>query len=132
MVEGIRVIRVWSLITSNDGTLKQSLDYLSFICIAVLAVCFVHKIGVKGVTYPQCFTAAVGIENFEVIIYSGNVVEVILGTGSFSNYLIPPRYFPELDVEENNWCLEVRFNNPTNTSIVSIKSVENFVPHFLF
>lgn len=59
-VEGIRVIRVWSFITSNEGTLKRILDYVSFMVMATIASCFVRKVDVIVATSPQFFTACAG------------------------------------------------------------------------
>lgn len=56
-VEGIRVIRVWSYITANEGFVKRILDYLSFMCTATMAALFVRKVDVVVGTSPQFFTA---------------------------------------------------------------------------
>ena len=65
MVDGIRVIRVWSFITANEGFLKRILDYMSFMLTATIAALFVRKVDVIVGTSPQFFTAcaacAVGI-----------------------------------------------------------------------
>jgi len=54
---GIRVIRVWSYITANEGFVKRILDYQSFMVSAILASLFVRRVdGVVG-TSPQFFTA---------------------------------------------------------------------------
>ena len=60
MTEGIRVIRVWSFITSNTGTLKRILDYLSFMVMAIIAACVVRKVDIIVATSPQFFTACAG------------------------------------------------------------------------
>lgn len=60
MMEGIRVVRVWSFITANEGTLKRILDYLSFMVMATIASCFVRKVDVIVATSPQFFTACAG------------------------------------------------------------------------
>lgn len=60
VVEGIRVVRVWSFITANEGTLKRILDYLSFMVMATIASCFVRKVDVIVATSPQFFTACAG------------------------------------------------------------------------
>ena len=39
-IEGIRVIRVWSYITANDGTIKRIMDYISFMFMSFLASFF--------------------------------------------------------------------------------------------
>lgn len=53
---GIRVIRVWSYITANEGFVKRILDYLSFMVSAILAAVFVRKVDVVVGTSPQFFT----------------------------------------------------------------------------
>lgn len=59
IVDGIRVIRVWSYITSNKGTFKRTIDFLSF---AVTS--FIEGIRVKCdlivATSPQFLTAVSG------------------------------------------------------------------------
>ena len=56
-MEGIRVIRVWSYITANEGFLKRILDYQSFMAAATLASPFVRGVDVVVGTSPQFFTA---------------------------------------------------------------------------
>lgn len=56
-INGIRVIRVWSYITANDGLVKRILDYVSFMVTATLAAIFVRKVDVIIGTSPQFFTA---------------------------------------------------------------------------
>ncbi len=56
IIEGIRVIRVWSYITSNSGFLKRILDYISFMPPAFFASLFVKKPDVVVGTSPQFFT----------------------------------------------------------------------------
>lgn len=53
---GIRVIRVWSYITANEGFVKRILDYQSFMVSASLAALFVRKVDVVVGTSPQFFT----------------------------------------------------------------------------
>ena len=60
IVEGIRVVRVWSFIASNEGTVKRILDYVSFMVMATIASCFVRKVDVIVATSPQFFTACAG------------------------------------------------------------------------
>lgn len=59
MVEGIRVIRVWSYVTSNSGFLKRVLDYLSFSFTGLLASLTI-KTDVIVATSPQFFNAVSG------------------------------------------------------------------------
>lgn len=56
-VDGIRVIRVWSYITANEGFLKRILDYQSFMLSASIAGLFVSRVDVVVGTSPQFFTA---------------------------------------------------------------------------
>jgi hypothetical protein len=56
ILEGIRVIRVWSYITANEGFIRRSLDYMSFMVSATIASLFVKKVDVVIGTSPQFFT----------------------------------------------------------------------------
>lgn len=58
-INGIRVIRVWSFITANEGFLKRTLDYVSFGLMAFLHGLFV-KTDVIIATSPQFFAAMAG------------------------------------------------------------------------
>ncbi len=60
MVDGIRVIRVWSYITANEGFVKRILDYLSYMVMAFVAGLFVRRVDVVVGTSPQFFTAVAG------------------------------------------------------------------------
>lgn len=53
---GIRVIRVWSYITANEGFIKRILDYQSFMVTATLASLLVRKVDIVIGTSPQFFT----------------------------------------------------------------------------
>jgi glycosyltransferase involved in cell wall biosynthesis len=57
LVSGIRVIRVWSYITANEGFVKRILDYQSFMFSATVAAPFVRRVDVVVGTSPQFFTA---------------------------------------------------------------------------
>jgi glycosyltransferase involved in cell wall biosynthesis len=54
---GIRVIRVWTYITANEGFFKRTLDYVSFMVTGFLASLFVRQVDVVVGTSPQFFTA---------------------------------------------------------------------------
>ena len=56
-MEGIRVIRVWSYITANEGFIKRIADYLSYMFSAILAAPFVRGVDQVVGTSPQFFTA---------------------------------------------------------------------------
>lgn len=55
-MDGIRVIRVWSYITANEGVVKRILDYQSFMVSATLTALFVREVDVVVGTSPQFFT----------------------------------------------------------------------------
>jgi hypothetical protein len=55
-IADIRVIRVWSYITANEGFVKRILDYQSFMVMATLAALFVRGADVVVGTSPQFFT----------------------------------------------------------------------------
>jgi glycosyltransferase involved in cell wall biosynthesis len=57
VMDGIRVIRVWTYITANEGFAKRVLDYVSFMLTGALAALFVRKVDVVVGTSPQFFTA---------------------------------------------------------------------------
>jgi hypothetical protein len=56
VVAGIRVIRVWTYITANEGFFRRSLDYVSFMIAASIASVFVRGSHVIVATSPQFFT----------------------------------------------------------------------------
>ena len=57
---GVRVIRVKTYITANEGFAKRILDYLSFMVSGFVAGLFVKKPDVVVATSPQFFTAVAG------------------------------------------------------------------------
>jgi glycosyltransferase involved in cell wall biosynthesis len=59
-MDGIRVLRVWTYITANEGFLRRSLDYASFMLSATVAAPFVRRPDVVVATSPQIFTAVAG------------------------------------------------------------------------
>jgi len=56
IIDGIKVIRVWTYITANEGFFKRILDFISFMISAVIASFFVKKVDVVIGTSPQFFT----------------------------------------------------------------------------
>lgn len=59
IVDGIKVIRVWSYITANKGFFRRTLDFISFSVTSFIAGLFV-KTDVIVATSPQFFTALSG------------------------------------------------------------------------
>jgi hypothetical protein len=56
-MDGIRVVRVWTYVTANEGFTRRILDYLSFMVSAVFGAIFVRKVDLVIGTSPQFFTA---------------------------------------------------------------------------
>ncbi len=59
-IDGIRVVRVKTYITANEGFLKRTLDYISFMLSGSLAGLFVRRPDVVVATSPQFFCAIGG------------------------------------------------------------------------
>ena len=55
-MSGIRVIRVWTYITANEGVIKRTLDYLSFMFSSCVAALLVRRVDLVVGTSPQFFT----------------------------------------------------------------------------
>ena len=56
-IAGIKVIRVWTYMTANEGFFKRVLDQLSYMITAFFAGLFVRKVDLIVCTSPQFFTA---------------------------------------------------------------------------
>ena len=54
-MDGIDVIRLWTYITANEGVLRRTADYLSFMLAAVVAAPFLPRADVIVATSPQFF-----------------------------------------------------------------------------
>lgn len=61
MIDGIRVIRGWTYITANEGTLRRTLDYASFVPSAVLNSLSEERPDVVISSSPQLFTTLAGV-----------------------------------------------------------------------
>lgn len=59
-IDGIRVVRVKTYITANEGFLKRTLDYMSFMLMGFLAGLFERRPEVVVATSPQFFCAIGG------------------------------------------------------------------------
>ncbi len=55
-MNGIEVIRVWTFIAPNEGTVRRTVDYLSFMITSIVASLFVRKPDIIVGTSPQFFT----------------------------------------------------------------------------
>lgn len=56
-MDGVRVLRVWTYITANEGFARRVLDYVSFMLAAIVASPFTGLADVVVGTSPQFFTA---------------------------------------------------------------------------
>jgi glycosyltransferase involved in cell wall biosynthesis len=56
MMEGIRVVRVWTYISANAGVVRRILDYVSFMFSAIVAAPFISKVDLIVATSPQFFS----------------------------------------------------------------------------
>jgi glycosyltransferase involved in cell wall biosynthesis len=59
-IDGIRVVRVKTYITANEGFIKRTLDYLSFMAASTVAGLFERRHDVVVATSPQFFCALGG------------------------------------------------------------------------
>lgn len=59
-MEGIRVVRVKTYISANEGVVRRTLDFLSFMATAVIAGLFERRPDVVAATSPQFFAAVGG------------------------------------------------------------------------
>lgn len=59
-LDGIRVVRVKTFITANEGFVKRTLDYLSFMLMATVMSVFERRPDVVVATSPQFFCAVAG------------------------------------------------------------------------
>jgi glycosyltransferase involved in cell wall biosynthesis len=57
---GIDVVRVWTYVTANEGFLKRTLNYVSFMVSSILAALFVGRADVVITTSPQFFNGLAG------------------------------------------------------------------------
>jgi glycosyltransferase involved in cell wall biosynthesis len=60
-VDGIRVVRVWTLITANEGVTLRSVSFLSYMLIATLRALFLARPDVIVATSPQFFCGWAGV-----------------------------------------------------------------------
>lgn len=61
MVDGVRVVRVWSYVAPNAGTFRRIVNYLSYMVTAILASLRVRRPDVVIATSPQFFCGWAGV-----------------------------------------------------------------------
>lgn len=59
-IDGINIIRIWTYVTANEGFLKRTLGYVSFMVSAILLLPFFGKADVVVTTSPQFFNGLAG------------------------------------------------------------------------
>lgn len=59
-VEGIRVVRIWTFIAANKGSVRRTLNYISFMTSSLLALVFLRRHDVIVATSPQFFCGLTG------------------------------------------------------------------------
>jgi len=58
--DGITIIRLWTYVTANEGFLKRTLNYVSYMLAAILAAPWLPKVDVVISTSPQFFNGLAG------------------------------------------------------------------------
>lgn len=58
--DGIKVIRLWTYVTANEGFVKRTLNYVSYMVAVMFATPFLPKADVVVSTSPQFFNGLVG------------------------------------------------------------------------
>lgn len=58
--DGIRVVRIWTFVTANEGFLKRTLNYISYMCSACIVSLFLPKADIVLSTSPQFFNGLAG------------------------------------------------------------------------
>ena len=58
--DGINIVRVWTFVTANEGFLKRTLNYISYMCSAVMISITLPKADVVLSTSPQFFNGLAG------------------------------------------------------------------------
>lgn len=59
-IEGIKVVRLWTYVTANEGFFKRTLNYVSYMCAAIIAAPFLSSTDVVISTSPQFFNGLAG------------------------------------------------------------------------
>jgi glycosyltransferase involved in cell wall biosynthesis len=60
VIDGIKVVRLWTYITANEGFVKRTLNYLSYLLSVILYIPFLPKHDVFISTSPQFFCGLAG------------------------------------------------------------------------
>ncbi len=58
--DGITIVRVWTYVTANEGFLKRTLNYVSYMAAAIVAAPFLQNADIVLSTSPQFFNGLAG------------------------------------------------------------------------
>jgi glycosyltransferase involved in cell wall biosynthesis len=58
--DGINIVRVWTFVTANEGFLKRTLNYISYMCSACIVSLVLPKADIVLSTSPQFFNGLAG------------------------------------------------------------------------
>jgi hypothetical protein len=61
LLEGIRVIRVWTYLAPNQGFARRIANFLSYMLVAVWQALFVRQVDLLVATSPQFFCGLAGV-----------------------------------------------------------------------
>ncbi len=59
-IDGVRVIRLWTYVTANEGFFKRTLNYISYMLATIVAIPFLPKADIVLSTSPQFFNGLAG------------------------------------------------------------------------
>lgn len=59
-MDGIKIIRLWTYVTANEGFVKRTLNYISYMFAVIFAIPFLPKADVVLSTSPQFFNGLAG------------------------------------------------------------------------
>ncbi len=59
-IDGVKVVRLWTYVTANEGFLKRTINYVSYMIAVIMAVPFLERIDVVISTSPQFFNGLAG------------------------------------------------------------------------
>jgi len=94
VVDGIKVIRLWTYVTANEGFVKRTLNYLSYMFAVIIAIPFFPKVDIVISTSPQFFCGLSGyfVKFFKSIPWVLEIrdlwPESILAVGAIKNKTI--------------------------------------------
>ncbi len=118
VIDGIRVVRVWTYIAANKGTFKRILNYLSYVPASVAASLFEPKADALIATSPQYFAGwagliAAALKRMPFFIEVRDIMpEDIIASSAIKNpWILKPLFF--IDKWLNRWTRHFITVGPT-------------------